>query len=229
MTRVNAMTCGSNGPRRLLSCALFLAAGVAVSACSSAGTSTGTAEPGATSRFAGVFASAPVSASQAAPGAPAFNPSDCPQVDVRTGAGSLSVSAKADDGAATDVRYLLSVNQLARQCTQVGADLVMKIGVEGRIVLGPAGAPGQVDVPLRYAVIREGVAPKTITTKFKRFAAEVPTGQSSWTFSDVEDGVSFPMPSHTELSTYVVYVGFDELGDGAEKKPAAKKPAAKRQ
>jgi hypothetical protein len=104
----------------------------------------------------------------------------------------------------------------------------MKVGVQGRIIVGPAGGPGQFDIPLRYAVVREGADPKTITTKFKRAPAEVPPGQSNAAFSDVEESLSFPMPSRAELAAYMVYVGFDEIGDGPEKKPAAKKPIAKR-
>ena len=33
---------------------------------------------------------------------------------------------------------------------------------QGRIIIGPAGGPGKVDVPLRIAVVQEGVKPKTI-------------------------------------------------------------------
>jgi hypothetical protein len=105
---------------------------------------------------------------------------------------------------------------------------VLKVGVQGRIIVGPVGGPGQVDIPLRYAVVREGVEPKTIATKFKRVPAEVPPGQSNVVFSDVEENLSFPMPSRAELAAYMVYVGFDEIGDAPEKKPAAKKPVAKR-
>jgi hypothetical protein len=47
-------------------------------------------------------------------------------------------------------------------------------------------------------------------------------------FSDVEESLSFPIPSRAELAGYMVYVGFDEVGDGPEKKPPAKKPPAKR-
>jgi hypothetical protein len=47
-------------------------------------------------------------------------------------------------------------------------------------------------------------------------------------FSDVEENLSFPMPSRAELPAYRVYVGFDEIGDAPQKKPAAKKPAAQR-
>ena len=42
----------------------------------------------------------------------------------------------------------------------------MKVGVEGRVIIGPAGAPGQVDVPLRYRGGAGRIEPKTIVTKF---------------------------------------------------------------
>jgi hypothetical protein len=44
----------------------------------------------------------------------------------------------------------------------------------------------------------------------------------------VEESLSFPIPSRADLPGYVVYVGFDEIGDAPEKKPAPKKPAPKR-
>jgi hypothetical protein len=90
------------------------------------------------------------------------------------------------------------------------------------------GGPGKVDVPLRYAVVREGTEPKTIVTKFKRIPVVVAPDQTHVQFVDIEEGLSFPLPSSSELSAYVVYVGFDEIGDRNEKKPAAKgakKPA----
>jgi hypothetical protein len=103
----------------------------------------------------------------------------------------------------------------------------IKVGVQGRVILGPFGAPGAVGVPLRYAVVREGPEPRTIVTKFKRTSATIAPGQSHVQFVDVEDGLSFPLPAAAELASYVVYVGFDEVGDRNEKPPArtAKKPA----
>jgi hypothetical protein len=226
--RVDAMPC-----RRTLlsglsnaSCAAVLAAGFALSACSSAPTPTGATDAGSSSRFSGLFGSAPVAAAPAGP--VSFNPNDCPPVAVRTGTGALTVSGKGGDSAISDVRYQLSVSDLARQCSFVDGNVVMRIGVQGRIILGPAGAPGQVDVPLRFAVIQDGPTPKTIATKFKRVAAEVPSGQSNVAFSDVDDGLSFPMPSRSDLASYTLYVGFDEIGDAPEKKTAAKKPTPKR-
>jgi hypothetical protein len=104
--------------------------------------------------------------------------------------------------------------------------LTIKVGVQGRVILGPMGSPGQVDVPLRYAVVREGPEPKTIVTKFKRIPVIVGPEQTHVQFVDIEEGLTFPMPSGSDLEAYVVYVGFDEIGDKNEKKPAkaAKKP-----
>jgi hypothetical protein len=206
-------------------CAAWLTAALVVSGCSSAPTPTDTGDAVSVSRFSSLFSG---SATQAAASGSTFNADDCPSVEIRAGAGTFTVAGKPPEASATDVRYQLTFTQLARQCTTTGGNLVMKVGVQGRIIVGPAGGPGQLDIPLRYAVVREGAEPKTIVTKFKRLPADVPSGQSNVMFSDVEENLSFPMPSRGELAAYMVHVGFDEIGDGPAKKPVAKKPAAKR-
>src|SRR5262249_16903417 len=109
------------------------------------------------------------------------------------------------------------------------ATLIIKVGVQGRVILGPMGSPGQVEVPLRYAVVREGPQPKTVVTKFKRIAVTVAPGQTHVQFVDIEEGLAFPMPSKSELEVYVVYVGLEEMGEKNEKKPPkrARKAAAR--
>jgi hypothetical protein len=156
---------------------------------------------------------------------------ECPGVDIRPGASTLNIAVKPDQATAGDLRYQLSFGQTARECRVQDATMSIKVGVQGRIILGPLGAPGSVDVPLRYAVIREGPEPRTIVTKFKRIGATIAPGQTHIQFVDIEEGLSFPLPSGEELSAYVVYVGFDEVGDKNEKKPArtAKKPVGARQ
>jgi hypothetical protein len=106
----------------------------------------------------------------------------------------------------------------------------IKVGVQGRVLMGPFGSPGFVDVPLRYAVVREGPEPKLIVTKFKRIGATIAPGQTRTQFVDIEDGLSFPLPSGAELAAYVVYVGFDEIGDNNGRKLVrTAKPAARQQ
>jgi hypothetical protein len=149
---------------------------------------------------------------------------NCPTLDIRTGAGTLAVAARtATAPTANDLRYQVTIAQLARQCALADGNVRMRIGVQGRVIVGPAGAPSQVDVPLRYAVVREGVEPKTITTKFKRFPVAVPPGAPNTSFTDIEEDVTFPMPPGDQILAYVVYIGFDGAGDAAVAKKGGKK------
>jgi hypothetical protein len=132
----------------------------------------------------------------------------------------LEVAAKTGQATAADLRYQLSFGQTARECLVQGGVMTIKVGVQGRVILGPMGSPGQVDVPLRYAVVREGAQPKTIATKFKRLPVTVGPDQTHVQFVDVEEGLTFPVPSRSEIDAYVIYVGFDEIGDKNEKKTA---------
>jgi hypothetical protein len=153
---------------------------------------------------------------------------DCPGTEIRRGAGTLQIATKTTDATANDLRYQVSFIELARQCFLVGTTVRIRVGAQGRIVVGPAGAPSQVDVPLRYAVIREGVEPKTIVTKFKRFAVPIPPGADNATFTDIEEDLSFPMPTEAELLTYVVYVGFDEASGRDAGRPPPRKATRKK-
>jgi hypothetical protein len=151
---------------------------------------------------------------------------NCPIADVRTGAGTLAVTAKTQQATASDVRYQLTFSEIARQCALSGNVIRMRVGVQGRAIAGPAGAPPQLEVPLRYAVVREGVEPKTILTKFKRIPLTMPPA-GSVVFTDIEEDLSFPMPPFDELQAYIVYVGFDEVGDRPARAVPAKKGKAK--
>jgi hypothetical protein len=183
------------------------------------------------SRFASFFSGAKPGVKQPASPTPSAPEVECPGVDIRAGASTLNIAAKNSQATASDLRYQLSFGQTARECQVQGGNLAIKVGVQGRIILGPMGGPGQLDVPLRYAVVREGPEPRVIVTKFKRIPVVVPPDQTHVQFVDVEEGLSFPMPSGAELDAYVVYVGFDEIGDKNEKRPAksSKKPAQRQQ
>ena len=152
---------------------------------------------------------------------------DCPTVDIRQGASTLAIAAKTQMPTANDLRYQLSLTQLARQCALDGPMMRMRVGVQGRVIVGPAGAPNQVTVPIRYAVVQEGVEPKTIVTKFRRFPVTVPPGATNVTFTDIEEDLSFPVPARNALEAYVVYIGFDDAGDHNDRRPPAKKATPK--
>jgi hypothetical protein len=147
----------------------------------------------------------------------------CPPVDVRAGASTLTVPPGSSD--AFSLRYQGSIGEMARECNVSGGIMRMKIGIEGRVLVGPAGGAGQLEVPLRYAVVKEGPEPKTVISKFSKVAVTIPAGQPNVIFSHVDNDIAFPMPPGLEIEAYVVYVGFDPAG---EKQQPAKKPVAKR-
>jgi hypothetical protein len=101
---------------------------------------------------------------------------ECPGMDIRPGASTLNIAVKPNQATAGDLRYQLSFGQTARECRVHDGIMSIKVGVQGRILPGPFGTPGAVDVPLRYAVVREGPEPKVIVTKFKRIRATLPHG-----------------------------------------------------
>ena len=142
---------------------------------------------------------------------------DCPGIEVRQGASTLAINAPGADPGPMNTRYQVTIGQTARECAALGGVMTIKVGVQGRVLLGPAGGPGQVDLPLRVVVVLEGPDPKPIVSKFARLAVAVAPGQTAVPFTHVEQDVTFPLPPPSVLENYVVYVGFDP--DGAAAKP----------
>ncbi len=158
---------------------------------------------------------------------------DCPEVQIRTGAATLTIGSKPGEGepAALDVRYQGSIVRTARECHVNAGIMTMKVGIEGRVITGPAGGPGTVEVPLRIAVVQEGVEPKAVASKFAKETVTMNNSIDRVTFTHIEPDIAFPLPQPLGLiDRYVVYVGFDPLGAQPEKKPPVKKrkPVAKK-
>jgi hypothetical protein len=149
---------------------------------------------------------------------------DCPRVEIREGAGTYAQNVAEGDQSALGVRMQATFGQNARECHVNAGMLTIKVGVQGRVILGPAGAPGDLIVPLRYALVQEGIEPKTIWTKFYAVPVSVPPGNTNVPFAHVQEDIAVPMPKSSELDAYVVYIGFDPngLSDSLKKKPSPK-------
>lgn len=151
------------------------------------------------------------------------NDFECPSVQVRSGAGTLTSSIDPNDSSATSLRYQVGLSTTARECRLVAPGVVgIKVGLQGRAILGPNGQPGTIDVPIRFAVMYDGVPPRPIVTKLERIQVNMPPGDTNVLFSHVVEGLEFPMPKPAELDQYVVYIGFDPAGAQQmdRKKPA---------
>jgi hypothetical protein len=121
-----------------------------------------------------------------------------------------------------DLRYQGTLIKFARDCKTAAGVMTMKIGIEGRVIVGPAGGPGQVEVPVRLAVVQEGASPKTVLSKLARISVTIGS-DSTVDFTHIDPDVAFPLPRPlAALEQYVVYVGFDPTAV-APKKPAPRR------
>lgn len=170
-------------------------------------------------------------ASTGGPAALADTDVECPEVNVRTGSATLVIgkNPKAAEPTPLDVRYQGTIIRTARECHVSAGTMTIKVGIEGRLITGPAGTPGTVDVPLRIAVVQEGVNPKTIVSKFGKETVTLGSAVDRATFTHIDPDIVFPLPQPlANIDAYVIYVGFDPLGGQPEKKkPVKRKPKPK--
>lgn len=158
-----------------------------------------------------------------APGQPAADDDiDCPQVTVRAGASTYGVGATGKPAVGNDVRFQATITKMARECVRNGGEITARIGIQGRVIAGPAGAPATVEVPLRVAVVQGGVGEKVIASKAYRTTVEMSEG-GSVPFTFVAEDLSYPVPSAAVADSYVFYVGFDPQALSPEPKGRKKK------
>lgn len=136
----------------------------------------------------------------------------CPTIEVLDGTASSRVYAGADQSNSA-VKYQFSIGDVARECSHVGDQLVMKIGVAGRALIGPAGTPGTFSAPVRIA-IRRDKDEKAVETKLYQIPVAIPAGDGQAPFSLVADAVSVPFTRANADDDYTILVGFDTKGDG---------------
>ncbi|WP_407168415.1 hypothetical protein [Bradyrhizobium sp. ORS 111] len=178
-------------------------------------------------RFKSLFGGGSDSSKPATPAAPpVLNENDaeltCPPVQVRSGASTYAVAAPGKQPIGNDIKFQASISRMARQCNLDHGQITAKIGIQGRVIVGPSGAPPTVEVPLRVAVVQGGVGEKTIMTKAYTTTVQIDeTG--SVPFSLVAEDVVYPAPSPADNDNYVFYIGFDPQALKPEPKPRGHK------
>ena len=186
-------------------------------------TDTAAAAPSASGTTTGAAGSAAVG-----PGGVNIDDFECPGVQIRSGAATLMVTDKAASGEpnALDLKYQGTITRTARECRLVAGTVTMKLGIEGRVITGPVGGPGQIEVPVRMAVVHEGPEPKTVLSKLYRIPVTIGGADANGAFTQIDPDVAFPMPQPAgAIDAYVVYVGFDPLANQPQRKKP--KPARK--
>ncbi len=118
---------------------------------------------------------------------------DCPRIDIFEGGAALRGFTSGQVGNSNEVRSQISIGQTARECTLApGGGLTLKVGVEGRALVGPAGAPGTFTAPLTVFV-KSGE--NVVARRTRTISVTVPPGDTQATFVAVEDGIAVPAGS----------------------------------
>jgi len=146
----------------------------------------------------------------------------CPDIKIRPGASTYAVAAPGKQPVGSDLRYQATITRSARDCNLENGRVTARVGIQGRVIVGPAGAPASVEIPLRVAVVRDGVNEKVITTTVVRTTVSMGEGLSV-PFSVVAEDVVYPAVSVDENDSYVFYIGFDPQALKPEPKPVARK------
>ena len=141
-----------------------------------------------------------------------LGPDYCPDLRVREGTEMLRRFERGKEDEAGSVIWQASIGETARECLydQQG-NLILRIGVSGRVLTGPKGGPGAVNLPLRIAVVKYQEA--VLYSDLKQLAITIPATNST-VFRNVYE-VTVPSPGRDR--DYLIYVGFDEDGKGENK------------
>jgi len=147
---------------------------------------------------------------------------DCPTVKIRAGASTYAVAPPGKEPVATELRYQATISRTARDCRRSSGQIIARIGVQGRVIAGPAGAPATVEIPLRVAVVQAGVNEKVISTKVYRTSVSM-SEDASVPFSIVGEDLTYTMPPGLTSENYIFYIGFDPQAVTPEPKPSRRK------
>ncbi len=154
-----------------------------------------------------------------APAVPMGVAIQCPATSVRPGTEVLQTFDKGKTGDPLALRWQGSITFSERECHATDTQVSFAVGVAGRVLLGPAGAAGSYQVPVRIAIMRGGET--TLFSKLVQVSVSVPAGQPAQSFTHVEQNIVIPRDSRQTLSDVQIFVGFDP-------KPEPKKKAAKK-
>ena len=169
----------------------------------------------ASTKVANLLAFNSTTAPSAAPVGGLQASASCPEVVVLEGTAAQRVFAGAESS--ENLRYQFSIGDVARECYVQGNQLTIKVGIEGRVLLGPAGSPGNFTVPIRIAVLSEKTQ-EPVTSKIYRIPATIAPGQSATNFSFLVDPLVVPNVSDHSDDDYNIKLGIDAGGAGVAEK-----------
>jgi hypothetical protein len=145
------------------------------------------------------------------PNAPPVVQAYCPQVVMRDQDAIYRSYAKGGQDNADKLLFQASLADATRQCTANETTLTINVVAQGRIVEGPAGAPGKTNLPVLVEVLD---GDKVLYSQKVSFPVEIPSGAQ---FIFNKPDVQIPNAQGGASRFTRVRIGFDT---GPAKKPS---------
>jgi hypothetical protein len=134
-----------------------------------------------------------------------LGPDYCPELRILEGAELLRRYERGHEGDPASLVWQGSFGDTARECLydQAG-NLILKVGVSGRVIAGPKGGAGEITVPFKIAVVK--FKESVLSSEGYAQAVTLPATGST-TFTEVKE-ITVPSPGSDR--DYIIYVGFDD-------------------
>lgn len=128
--------------------------------------------------------------------------SECPPIRIRPGTEfyrDYAGNRRSDPNA---LRYQGVLDRATRNCIVSNGLITVNMGAAGRVILGPSGSEANINVPLRFAVERDGMVVFS-----ERFAIPVAATRTDVNeFAHTVEGVAIPYVGGEPIT---IWVGFD--------------------
>lgn len=135
----------------------------------------------------------------------------CPNVTLRDGTAFFNSYAKGGQDDPAKLVHQSAITDVTRSCTRADGQMTIKVGVAGKVVVGPAGGAGSVNMPIRIAVIR---GEEVLYSQLHKNVVQVSDPSTATQFVFTDANVVIPVPTARDIQ---IYAGFDE---GPAKKKA---------
>ena len=183
--------------------ALLASTGLMLSACSMGGMFGGGTPSATTQQLANAAASPAEIAAEGATALPAIA-TECPPIKVRPGAEALYYYGNGKVGNTKDLQYEAVIDKQSRNCVVSNGLITVKMGVVGRLMLGPAGNQNSVTLPVRFAVERADST--ALYSELYQLPVNITPPAQANDFVKVVDNVQIPYVTGDDIT---IWVGFD--------------------
>lgn len=140
---------------------------------------------------------------QAAPNALPAIATECPPIKVRAGGEAIFSYADNKIGDARALKFQAVIDKQSRNCVVSNGLITVKMGVVGRLLLGPVGEQRDFTLPVRFVVERDE---QIVFTQRYDLPVQVTAPSQSEEFVKVVENVAIPYLGGEDIT---IWVGFD--------------------